>query len=132
MATPIVACGLHRALRTACVLLMIRLQFLEEVEQAVTRPISSWWGFNRTGFGKDFLFSGEVSVQVDLRSSPVFVSQPDRNERAIHAGFEQFHCCRVALDSYDKPAIRNAPATPALKEFVQELAARADRLRPAA
>ncbi|MCU0982632.1 MAG: helicase, partial [Pirellulaceae bacterium] len=31
----------------------------------------------------------------------------------------------------DKPAIRNAPATPELREFVQELAARADRLRTA-
>lgn len=31
----------------------------------------------------------------------------------------------------DKPAIRNAQATPELKEFVQELAARADRLRTA-
>ncbi len=29
----------------------------------------------------------------------------------------------------DKPAIRNAPATPELREFVQQLAARADRLR---
>jgi hypothetical protein len=29
----------------------------------------------------------------------------------------------------DKPAIRNAPATPELKEFVQQLAARADRLK---
>jgi hypothetical protein len=62
---------------------MILLQFLEEVEQAVTRPISSWWGFNRTGFGKDFLFLGEVCVQVDLRSFHVFVTQQDRNERDI-------------------------------------------------
>ncbi len=31
----------------------------------------------------------------------------------------------------DKPAIRNAPATPELRQFVQEMAARADGLRSA-
>src|SRR6185436_18472549 len=35
---------------------------------------------------------------------------------------------RPKLDG-EKPAVRNAPATPELKEFVQELAARAERLK---
>jgi len=40
----------------------------------------------------------EVCLQIHLRSLYVFMTKPERNDGAIHATLEQFHCCGVAPD----------------------------------
>jgi hypothetical protein len=60
------------------------LQSFEEVEQAVTGSLTSRRGLDWASFGEDRLFQGEVGVEVDLGGFHRFVTQPDRNESAVH------------------------------------------------
>ncbi len=75
---------------------VIGLEFPEEAEQAVARAISAGLALVGACLRQDFFFQGEIRVQIDLGGLHGFVAQPDRNERAVDTGLEQFHCRGVA------------------------------------
>lgn len=68
------------------------LEFPEEAEKAVARAIAAGLALVGACLRQDFFFQGEIRVQIDLGGLHGFVAQPDRNERAVDTGLEQFHC----------------------------------------
>ena len=64
----------------------------EKREQRVIWPVATALSFDRCGSGENLLLHSQVCIEVNLGRLRGFMPQPKRDDGAIYAGLEEFHC----------------------------------------
>jgi len=67
------------------------LQGVEELQKLVARSESSGFDVQRCRFGERRFLQSQMGVQIDLSSFHGFMTKPERNDRSIDTGLQQFH-----------------------------------------
>ena len=93
-------------------IVLVDLQAAEKAEQPVTGLVAAGVAGWRRCFGQCLLFHCQRRLQIDLGGLNRFVSEPQRNHRAIDACLKKVHCRRMAQAVDSDPLLFQRGACP--------------------